>query len=296
MKSWIFTGCSFTWGQGLWSYYKTDKKIPTVQEYITLNYPIPEDALQFRDSVRWPGLVSSHFGVDWVIKRHNGGTDEESLRFIWEVKENNVGKNTLLTHNVEWDNVEYIILQTTQLYRSPFTFFYKGEEYNLLSEYDMPNLTQLDKVIRQSDRVGDYRHITQPNFDIFYNWMIENNYKIEDFQTIHLNHMVDEIEKTFKKLEAENKKPIVWSWTSEYYDEILKRDFFKDKFVRLTYKNKEYNCLEDIMSEYPELIIGCDPEVINFSDSDGHPSLKAQRLIADSIINFIQSRKDLENG
>lgn len=49
-----------------------------------------------------------------IIKRHNGGTDEESIRFIDEIKQNNVHKHSLLTENVIWENVNYVIFQTTQ--------------------------------------------------------------------------------------------------------------------------------------------------------------------------------------
>ena len=56
------------------------------------------------------------------MKSWNGGTDDESIRFI---------ENKVFKENKKYD---WLILQTTQIYRSPFYFEHKGNFYNVKSE------------------------------------------------------------------------------------------------------------------------------------------------------------------
>lgn len=56
----IFAGCSFTWGQGLWSYSPTKLKVPTVNEYLK-GAGIPEPADIFRIENRWATQVAMRF-------------------------------------------------------------------------------------------------------------------------------------------------------------------------------------------------------------------------------------------
>jgi hypothetical protein len=283
----IFSGCSFTWGQGLWVYSPTKLKVPNVVEYIDLGHPIPFEADDFRINNRFANLVANHFGCWEIVKRQNGGTDEESLRFLHEVKNNKVTRHSLLTENVEWEGVKYIVFQTTQAYRSPFVFFYKGNEYELYSEPGLQNLERVQKINRNSENnIIDIEEL--PNIDIFLDWLIDNNLSVENFEKIHLDYMSTQIKNTLKYFEDEyNIKTLIVSWTDEYIDNFLNDTFTNDRLVRLNYKGNEFVSIEKAMKAYPNLEIINDTEKVHDSGADGHPSLECHRMIADSLISKI---------
>lgn len=280
----VFSGCSFTWGQGLWSYCPTDLKVPSVDEYINLGVPVPDVAHYFRCDNRFADLVSNHYHCQSIVKRHNGGTDDENIRFLYEVYNNKVTKHSLLTENVEWENVKFIVYQTTQAYRSPFTFFYKDEEYELFSQPGLQNLDRVQKVIRK----GDLQYEDLPNLDIFFDWLIDNNLSVENFEKFHLTHMSQRILDALKYFEFEhNIKTFILCWTNEYPDYFLLDDFAKERLITLQHKEKEFISIESVMNSHPELMILNCPNRIHESGTDAHPSLDCHRMIADSIISKI---------
>jgi hypothetical protein len=81
-KSAIFAGCSFTWGQGLWFYLDTNEHVPSFEEWIFQNKPLPSGSHEIREKLRYPKLVSDDLNLDIISKVENGGTDEESIHLI----------------------------------------------------------------------------------------------------------------------------------------------------------------------------------------------------------------------
>jgi len=298
----IFAGCSFTWGQGLWSYCPTKQNVPTVDDYLN-GHPIPHDAQQFRESNRWAQLVSRHYeNFEPIIKRHNGGTDEESIKFIDEVKRNHVNQHTLLTQNVEWNDVELCVFQTTQIYRSSFYFNHGGKDYRVFSEPNRRNFDRLEHIeyLKNPDGIVN---TYEPNilketkdFNIFYDWLIDNKISVEDFQKTHCNTMFNKIKNKLKELEEKYNIPtLIISWTDEYLKEILNDEWASKRFVKINHNGKEYECIEYLFEKNPEMEIAHDPSVLHKSGIDGHPSLVCHRHIASSIINKITTDK-LLNG
>lgn len=292
----IFAGCSFTWGQGLWSYCPDTKwYVPTAKEYTTMpdDAPIPRIADVFRKDNRFANIVAKHYHANPIIKRWNGGTDDESIRFIDDVKKNKVHAHSLVEVNSEWDNISTIVFQTTQLYRSHFFFNYKGEEYGIRSHPGHSGLSLLDKIIRSENYeeiyATHYNLIQQPSVDIFLDWLLDNNIKIEDFQKLHSIQMMDRIEDTFKKLEKEGKNVVLLSWTDDYLDEIKNRPYFDDKFVKLEYMGETFDCIEHLMRKHRKMEIQFDDEKIHEDGGDGHPSLKCHKIIAEALIKKLDS-------
>lgn len=297
----IFSGCSFTWGQGLWSYCPSDLKMPTVNEYIEQGYGVPDVGEFFRQDNRYASLVAKHFYSREIIKRWNGGTDDESIKFIEDVRKNWVTRHSLLTENVIWDNVKYIVFQTTQPYRSPFTFYHKNKEYQVISEPGMHNLERVQEIIRWSDKDcpecdnAIKETIEHPNLDIFLDWLIDNNLSVDDFAEIHLKHMSGRIKESLKHYEETyGIKTLIISWTDEYLPYFIKDKFCNERLVRLKYNSKEFNCIAHLFQENKKFEILNDDETLHETGTDGHPSLKCHRVIADSLIEKITYRN--KNG
>ena len=59
-------------------------------------------------------IVSNHLNTDPIVKRYNGGSDEESLKFIEIVFGKISHHRGILKDNYSLDEVDIIILQLTQ--------------------------------------------------------------------------------------------------------------------------------------------------------------------------------------
>jgi hypothetical protein len=141
----------------------------------------------------------------------------------------------------------------------------------------------LQKIIIHEDN-GQEEWIPEKNFDILFEYMYHNNLDVEDVIQDILITTVDSIEKTLKKLHEKSIKVIVFSWTSEYLEELQKRDFFKDKFIKFKYRGEEFLCLEHLFDKYPHMMISNDTTVRHNPGIDMHPSKECHELIAKSIL------------
>jgi hypothetical protein len=154
MKGIIFAGCSFTWGQGLY-YYSNLNHIPTMEEW-SFDYDLMTDALvNFKNTLRYPRLVANHFNTFEVCKDSNGGSDDLSIKLInklfcsYSDCDDKILMNKydyLTKQNFHYDDIEYVIFQTTQLPRSKYTFFHKNKEYHLYANYTQTGLLKLVSV------------------------------------------------------------------------------------------------------------------------------------------------------
>ena len=287
----IFSGDSFTWGQGLWSYCPTNLNVPTVDDYLS-GHPIPDVAEEFRKSNRFADLVARHFNCESVVKRYNGGTDEESIRFIDDVKNNYVSKYSLLTENVVWDNIQLCVFQTTQLYRSSFYFNYKEKDYRIYSEPDVKNFDRLEHI--KIDKDGGHPRVLKEtkDCDIFIDWLIDNNLTPERFEEIHSKSMLNMIKTKLKWLEEKHNIPtLILCWTDEYLKGILNDEWISKRLVKIGLDEMDYECIQYLFDKNPEMVVAHDPSVLHKSGIDGHPSLVCHKHIATSIINKIVTDK-----
>lgn len=296
----ICAGCSYTWGQGLWSYLETDKFIPNYWEYISGEYIIPEEGEMLREELRWPRLVASRFDFEEIVKPHNGGTDDESIHFINTLLDENEvryflcenGKDPNHPSNINIErkplrlkNCKWIIFQTTQIYRSPFRFEYKGNAYRLISTPNLRNLDRLE-LINPND---DHDYIPQKNFDIFYDWLIDNGGNFESFKNRHTNHMTKRIEETLKKYENQGINIGIVAWTDEYLDSIKNSEYLSSRFIDLEYDGKRYECIERMQEDNTQLFLNVDPSVKHDTRGDEHPSKECHEVIAQNVIRYIEN-------
>ena len=286
----IFSGCSFTWGQSLWA-YEDIPNIPNAHQWTALNHEISEDIQETRKKYRFPEIVCNKLGnYEPIVKLLNGGTDEESVRFVDLVVDCNpeMLQHTNLTNQVyELDEIDAVVFQTTQAYRSSYPFTYKGENYNLFSTPDMKNFSKVEKYIVNKNEIGDIisdESIEIENgIDLFIEYLISKNIKVEDFENEHKKLLADSIENLLKKWYDRGKKVFLLCWTDEYLEEINKRPFLKSIFVPLQYDNRTFTHIHELFYYNEEMKI--DKHIKNRDmGSDEHPSSICHEVIADSII------------
>lgn len=296
----VCAGCSYTWGQGLWSYLETDKFIPDYWEYISGKYIIPEEGELLREKLRWPHLVASHFNFKEIVKPHNGGSDDQSIEFVNSLLGDSPYGYFLCengycpTHPSNFDshhkkplklkNCKWIIFQTTQLYRSAFTFEYKGDSYRLVSTPSLRNLDRLEKIVE-----ADEPYQIQSSFDVFYEWLIESGTNFESFKKKHSKHITSRIEDLLKKYNDQGINVAILSWTDEYLDTIKNSEFLSSKFIDLEYKGKIYKCIEEMQMANTHLFLNVDPSVKHDTRGDEHPSKECHEVIAQNVIKHIEN-------
>jgi len=258
MNGLIFAGDSFTWGQGLYYYSNLPNiRMPKignyVDEYVSLSHK------KYIEIKRYARLVANNFGTFELVKPNNGGSDAESLMFI-----DNIFKNK----NFDYDDISYVIFQTTQFMRSPFEIEINGK----LLEFNFDN-----SIKRMHN-----------SHDIFIKWLVDNNYTLEDYEKLHVKQVFNKIKNKFIELELKGISCKILCWTNEYMHLINNDEYMAKRFIKILHNNETINTFYDLMNSYPELMIENDPYFKN-SVGDGHLSLTAHTIIADSIIKNINA-------
>jgi hypothetical protein len=280
----IFIGCSFTWGQGLWSYMDTDKHVPSYEEWVFERMSLPAGAHSVRKKLHFPKLVSNELNFNLVTKNCNGGTDEDSVKFInYIFDETQTWNSSLWTDGkYKYEDIALCVYQTSQLNRNGFSFFYKDYHYYVKSTPDNRAFDFIERIDYCDD--GSFLPVREKNFNTLYEFMYENNLNVEDVLNQILIKTVDGIENTLKILESNSVKIIVFCWTNEFLEEFNKRDFFKNKLIKLKYKDEEFSCLDELFFKHKHLMLRYDSNVIHNPGSDEHPSKECHEIIAQNII------------
>ena len=290
MNGILFAGCSFTWGQGLY-YYSDLKRIPTMKEW-NYDYSLMTDALiNFKNTVRYPRLVANHFKTFEFCRDTNGGSDELSTQFIktaFDMDDKINGSFDYLTkQEFKYEDISYVIFQTTQPYRSSFKFVYKDETY-----YMWPNHQRTDMVrICKLEDSGVYTEMDN-SIDIFSGYLNETNVGVNEWLKQHIEYVYNNFKKTLMLLEENGVKTKVLNWPNDYVDMMLNDEFFKDRYIYLEHDGKKYKSIDELFLNVPNTMISKDFEFFGSNPpNDHHPSMFCQKIISDSIIKSINSDK-----
>jgi len=266
MKGIVFAGCSNTWGHGLW-YYSGLDNIPYGDEH--LNYHIEKSSyMNFKNTNRYSRLVANHFNTYDVVKFTTAGTDEVSLRFL-----DLIFSNVTDFYNTRWiseerydyDEIEYIIFQTTFPDRSSIYIERDGKTYNF-SLSDHKNWSTFIKTLS-----------------------IYGIKTFEQFYSILLEQLIHKIKTAFEFYESKGIKCRIYCWTKDYVDLIKDDEFLSQRFITFEHQGKKYDCAHQIIEDYPHYQIKFDYESFGGEPpNDYHPSDKMHKVIAENIISFIE--------
>ena len=285
MKGIIFAGDSFTWGQGLHHY----SELPTVVEpknnqYIKSEYR--NSHLNYIKTVRFPRLVANYFNTFEIVQFENGGNEDVSFEFINHLfeYENNPIRNHLYNKEKYYTNeIEYIILQTSAPDRNIFPFIFNDKQYIFNVPYAS---TKKDKNEFEPGMA---------DFDIFYEWLKFNNKTYEEWYDEFLKYILNNVKEQFIFYEKLGIKTKIFCWKSDYIKIIKNDEFLNNRFIKLKYNNTEYDCIDDLTKEFPNLIIAND--FVNFKNppQDSHVSKECHDIISNSIIENIEKCKNIYN-
>ena len=255
MKGIVFTGDSFTWGQGLWFYSELPNiKYPEQFNYFN-SYHITQSQINYKNSVKFARIVANYYKTFEVTRYENGGSDVQSLDFI----------DSTFKHN-SYEDFSYVIFQTTQPFRSNFDYVHNLHTFKINIHPNMKLKNTPDK--------------------FFNEWMESNQYSFDDFENLLKKQIISKIKNKFIELEKNNVKCKLFSWTNDYLELIKGDSYLNERFISIECNNIEFDSIQDMLNTNPELSINNDP-YFKTPPLDSHTGLYAQTLIANSIINKI---------
>lgn len=271
-KEIIFAGCSFTWGQGLWSY---DESHNFCNRWTLEDGMIPKEVEDLRKKYRFVEKVGNYLGsVNVLSPDINGGNDYGSLSFINE--------------NFKPGITKYIFLQTSQLFRNSFSFEMDGIDYEVTSPIHERNLMNIYKYEN-----GERVKVDDKYQKTLINYLIKNNITIENFEEIFSNKVINKIKLDFNFYQSTGAKFYILCWTNELVDKIKSDSILSDSFIPLLYDDVYYNCIDDLQKKFNKFRIDKDPIIKCKTVYDEHPSKECHEIIANSII--LKLKKDNKN-
>jgi len=277
----IFAGCSFTWGQGLWYYSALDSLIEDSPYGYDrkLRNTIHQE---FRKKWRWPNKVADHFGTVDITHHQNGGANDQIVKY-WSlcfsdprsipVRSFDSRKKFDITKPINYSDVSHFIFQFTQWWRTSITL----------------NINGIEELIDVQSCWDNNKHYKK----IFDEWFDENKevHGLKDLAEFHqsiINQDVLRVKQLLQELEQQGIKTYVMSWPWEHTELIKNDSWLNDRFITFDYNEKNYRCIEELITT-EKLTIETDTDFFEVPPKDAHPSLKAQEVIADNVIKFIES-------
>lgn len=285
IQAMVFAGCSFTWGQGLWYYSALDSCA------VNMHYGYDPSCLNvihhlFREKWRWCNLVADHFNTVALTHPENGGANDQILEF-WKKsfqleKQNKSVKVRAFdlerfvdkTRPINLKDVSHFVFQFTQWWRSSIVIEDKS---------GMPIFVSVQKCWQKFDS----------EFELFNDWFTKNQSRYKNeigiFHGEIMNRDLIAVKNFLKYLESNGIKTHVLSWPKEFVNRLQDDSWYRERLIAFNYENRQYNSLEDLLTN-EKLTIEQDNDFFETPPKDQHPSLRAQKIIANNVIAAIEKR------
>jgi len=290
-KGIIFAGCSFTWGQGLYYY----SNMPTLQEPLPDHYDpklVTDAHLLYKNKIRYPRLVADHFDTWELVHPHNGGSNHSAIKWFKNLLTNKMSQENIRyellenhhtamnkhnadkpPHTYDFSEISYVFLQLTQFWRNNFVFTHKGERHDIPFSMVAPTNTENEHLYR-----------------LFYDYLESNNIELEDWINQYQEDNMKEVKDFLMLCENNGCKTGLLTWPEHNLPLIKKDNWLTERFITLEYKNSVFDSIEQLMQNHRECEIKHDYENFTETPKDHHPSKICHRIIANSLINYINEK------
>lgn len=268
IKGIIFAGCSFTWGQGLYFY----SNLPTLIEPKPDQYDpklLTASHVKYTEMLRFPRLVANHFNTFEWVHPLNGGSHKSIIQWWRTSLDPSINSPTHVdstpVKKISSQEISHVIFQLTQPHRCPFLDIGKKNPIAFCEAY-WPD-----------------------NRDLFEQWLVKHNLTLDSYEEYYIQYSLNAVKKFLVDCELEGLKTLIINWPKKNI-EIIKQDrWFSDRFVPLEYLGKQYNDIETLMTEHPDMSIHTDYENLTIPPIDMHPSKKCHELIAQNLIKKLEN-------
>jgi hypothetical protein len=273
-KGILFAGCSFTWGQGLYYYSNMSTlKEPPPDAY---NWELVTDAHKnFRKTLYFPRLVANHFNTFEVSMIQNGGSELTSVEYI-KCAFGLLGPyHHLITETYTYNEIEYIVLQTSQPQRN--TYY-----YDYINSYG-------------SVHKCEFRTYSPETHDKFYKYLDkQKKCSFDDWWKEHVQNWFKKIKQELQFYESRGIKTLILNWETDYMPFYKDDKWMNDRLIVFEYKGNRYDTIRTMMDENKYLHINSDYEHFKTTPKDHHPSKECHRIIANAIIKKIEESKNTQ--
>jgi hypothetical protein len=273
MKGMVFAGCSFTWGEGLHLYSDVCDVVYTKNQNFDTNN-IKESHKKSIETNRFARKIANHFDSWEICKEYNGGSNLSSLEFI--KKNFGIDDNYKLKvypkpkFNIK--DISCLVFQVTHPERGPFLLY--SNKNNIMYKMNIVSLDNesLNELPEEKDRLFK---LYEEYGDLF-------EYQIS-------KTLFDELEKLFIFLEKNKIVCKILFWQERVAELIENNNFFKDRLITLSYKNRVYNSIEELTNRYSKFKISGHFKKFDLQMNDDHPSKLCHQLISENIINNLEN-------
>lgn len=265
-KGIVFAGCSFTWGQGLYYYSNMSTLIePAPDAY---NPAIVTDAhKRFGATLRYPRLVANYFKTFEVVSKQNGGCEDTSIAFLQKVFGRLDAHTHLSDDNFSYSEIDYIILQTSQIVRNEFIFEYENKKWKFLPWEELES-------------------------KMFYNWLAENNINFDDWAKMHYTNVYNKLKSELEFYESKGIKVFILCWEEDYLKHFGDDKWLIDRLIPMFYNGVDYVTIRNLMDTHKYLHINSDYDYFEDPPKDHHPSKLCHEIIAKNVIEKIENKKN----
>lgn len=267
-KGILFAGCSFTWGQGLYYYSNMSTlKEPPPDAY---NASLVRDAHHaFRKTLYFPRLVANHFNTFEVSMIQNGGAEVTSFDYIKCAFGLKGPWHHLITETYAYDEIEYIILQTSQPQRNTHYYDYVN------SDGSVDNC--------------EFRTYSPETHDKFYRYLVEQKKcTLDEWYAEHCKDWFYKIKKELQFYESKGIKTFILNWETDYIPFYKDDEWMYDRLITFEYNGNRYDTIRTMMNKHKHLHINSDYENFKITPKDHHPSKECHTIIADAVIKKIE--------
>jgi hypothetical protein len=275
MRGLLFGGCSFTWGQGLYFYSDLPRQTYPLNEYTYNRDELSDAHIRYKDILRSPRLIANHFNTFEVVKRQNGGGEDETFEFLKTVFNGKVGERVdhFIDDKFEYEDIEYIIIQTSQIWRNKFYFTVNDVEEFAFISWNNPEHSQ--------------------NWEKLSEWMIANDKTMDEIIDEHLKIQYQRFLNEVMFYEEKGIKVRFLCWEDDFYNLIKDNTYLMERFISLRYQENTYNTIREMQDDNTHLRIKGDFDSFNGNPPDDHhPSKVCHQVIAKNVIEKIE----LENN
>jgi hypothetical protein len=208
MKSIVFAGSSYTWGEGLQYYSDLENINPYATQFN--RWELNDEHIKFIEQNRFSRLVSNYFNTKDIVRKDNGGTNDDIINFV-ETK-------------LDLAGCEYIIFQFTNPFRDLVNFSYAGKEFNInLKNKDEIQMIEFQNYIRE-------------------NW----NYNFDNFVSYFINSKIKKIKDTIYNVEAKGiKKCFILCQTNDMINHFKIDSYLNDRLIRIKINGTEFATIDD---------------------------------------------------
>lgn len=265
-KGIMFAGCSFTWGQGLY-YYSNMSTLKEPPPYAYTPHLVTDSHKRYAATLRYPRLVANYFNTFEVVSKQNGGSEETSLTYLQRAFGIQSAHEHLISESFSYDDIEYIVLQTSQIVRNSFEFVHKGKTWKFLP-WD------------------------EDHSKAFYEWLGDNSIQFDDWAKMHYTNVYNNLKSELQFYESKGIKVLLLCWEPDYLKYFSDDIWLTDRLIPMFYNGINYITIRNLMDSNVNLHISEDYEYFKEPPSDCHPSKECHKIIAENVIKKIEEIKN----